>query len=148
MVCSAARQSPTQAHLLVLQASLLGVHQHQESNLRRQRYVEPLIGSDTINTMPDKTIQAFQPHGGATVEIRTVVPRLASLLPLAKCNTSSRHLVENRMKKLFALIAVASLAIGIAGCGKQQGTGTGGEHTGQSTQQPMGQNPGTGQTNQ
>jgi transaldolase/glucose-6-phosphate isomerase len=27
------------------------------------RYVEPLIGPDTVNTMPDRTIQAFADHG-------------------------------------------------------------------------------------
>jgi transaldolase/glucose-6-phosphate isomerase len=27
------------------------------------RYVEPLIGNDTINTLPDKTITAFEEHG-------------------------------------------------------------------------------------
>jgi transaldolase/glucose-6-phosphate isomerase len=34
------------------------------------KYVEPLIGPDTVNTMPDKTIAAFARHGaaGATVE--------------------------------------------------------------------------------
>jgi len=49
-------------------------------------YVEPLIGPDTVNTMPDETIVAFKDHGKASVtvtqgveEARTTMARLAEL---------------------------------------------------------------------
>jgi len=32
-------------------------------------YVEPLIGKDTVNTMPDETIEAFADHGKAAAQI-------------------------------------------------------------------------------
>lgn len=49
-------------------------------------YVEPLIGPDTVNTMPDETIVAFKDHGTARTtvtqgleEARTTMARLAEL---------------------------------------------------------------------
>ena len=41
----------------------VGVHLDQESRYRDVLYVEELIGPETVDTMPEETIQAFQDHG-------------------------------------------------------------------------------------
>jgi transaldolase len=51
-------------------------------------YVEELIGAETVNTMPEETIRAFQDHG-------TVAPTLESGLEQAK-----------RVLKQLALVGV------------------------------------------
>ena len=47
-------------------AAALGIHRHQGSAYSDVLYVETLIGPDTINTMPLKTIEAFRDHGRTT----------------------------------------------------------------------------------
>ena len=41
----------------------MGEHQHQESAYSDILYVQSLIGPDTVNTMPLKTMDAFRDHG-------------------------------------------------------------------------------------
>jgi transaldolase len=43
-------------------------------------YVEPLIGSETINTMPEETIVAFQDHGHAELTLEDGVAAAEELL--------------------------------------------------------------------
>jgi transaldolase len=43
-------------------------------------YVEELIGPDTVNTMPEETIDAFQDHGSAVLTLEEGVDEASSLL--------------------------------------------------------------------
>jgi transaldolase len=43
-------------------------------------YIEPLIGRDTINTMPPKTIDAFRDHGRVAVTLTQDVPQAERVL--------------------------------------------------------------------
>jgi transaldolase len=52
------------------------------------RYVEPLIGKNTINTLPDETIEALATHG-----------KLSEYIPLGKENSTDEELVN--AKQLF-----------------------------------------------
>ena len=49
----------------------LGKHQYQEPTLSRCRYVEELIGRDTVNTMTPATLEAFRDHGQLAPALRT-----------------------------------------------------------------------------
>ena len=41
----------------------MGQYRHQEPRLLRRLYVDTLIGPDTVNTLPEATIEAFADHG-------------------------------------------------------------------------------------
>jgi transaldolase len=49
----------------VLQRPLWASTSTKEPSYRDVMYVEPLVGPDTVNTMPEHTIQAFADHGDA-----------------------------------------------------------------------------------
>jgi transaldolase len=44
-------------------------------------YVEQLIGPDTVNTMPEETIEAYQDHGAPLPTLRKGLPEAEALLP-------------------------------------------------------------------
>ena len=46
-----------------VQRPFVGVDLGQEPRVRRHVYVDSLIGPDTVNTLPEKTIVAFEDHG-------------------------------------------------------------------------------------
>ncbi len=43
-------------------------------------YVDELIGPDTVNTMPEETIEAYQDHGGPEPRLQSAVPEAEHLL--------------------------------------------------------------------
>ena len=51
-------------------ASLVGEHQHQNPSYSEDKYVEPLIGDPTVNTMAQKTLDYYRESGepAATLE--------------------------------------------------------------------------------
>lgn len=68
------------------------------------KYVEALIGPETINTLPMNTIDAFRDHGKAELKLTTEIEKVKdNLKELAKngidLNKVSEHLVEDGIEK-------------------------------------------------
>lgn len=51
----------------------MGLHLDQEPDYPKSLYVDELIGPDTVNTLPESTIEAFEQHGSVA---RTIDERL------------------------------------------------------------------------
>lgn len=58
----------------------MGIHLEQEPRLPDTRYVDELIGPDTITTLPPATIEAVTDHGTVTRTIDHDLPRARDVL--------------------------------------------------------------------
>ena len=58
----------------------MGQHQHQDPADPDLKYVEPLIGPDTINTMPLETLDAYRDHGQPAVRLGDGLPEAQAAL--------------------------------------------------------------------
>jgi len=58
----------------------LGKYWNQKIKLPDVLYVEELIGEETINTVPDATLDAFRDHGVAASNLTKDIANAASIL--------------------------------------------------------------------
>ena len=79
-VFSGERWEPLAAKGAVPQLCLWASTSVKNPDYRDVMYVEELIGPDTVNTMPDETIEAFQDHGEAAVTLDQGIDEARQLL--------------------------------------------------------------------